>query len=217
MERFVTYCNLAFLDAFFRNKPAEEETDDVLLWHEIRQFLQQSAQLHVNVPEGDPNAALQEHPVLEQLLRNSGGGPQPHLDPEPFEKVETAAFHREEREAPHALFLVEETDAAPEVLSQRFGALFFSFEALPATWRRIGRYHPLNVSPEAEGGQQLEGWDDLRWFSTPLTGLVICDQYVFSKGEEKAKDNLYPLLRSLLPEEAGHAPVDITLVTKYIY
>jgi hypothetical protein len=220
MERFVTYCDLPFLDEYVRVKPDRDKdpanyTEQDHLWLDVHKFLCKSTDVYVNASEEVLEAHRRNpafnHPYLKHLM-DRPAGPHLHLDPAPFENIETASFHRKNA-TPHALFLVEDTDAAPEVLSRQFGVLFLPVERLFEHWKRIGRYQSLNVSRRGGSSECLKQWRDLERFAAPMTALVVCDQFMLDD-REKAQRNLYRMLLHLLPQGPNDVAVDVTLLTR---
>ena len=213
MHCFTTYCDLAFLDQFYRTKPTKDvaefgEEDE--LWLELHRFLKKSTNLVVNASEVEE--LIKGYPFLRYLLNPPAGVAYPRFDPSKFSRIEENEFH-EETTNPWKLFLLNDTNTPPEQLSAAYGTLFLDTSAALQTWARIGRPVLLNVSDR--GASSCFSWADLERFATPLTSLLVCDPYLLARAEPRElQENVVPLVVGLLPQGQNKLPVEIMLMTR---
>lgn len=216
MSRFVTYCDLEFLDGYYRQKPpADKDASDFgerdQLWLDVHRFLRRRTDVVVGLPGDDMNALVDRYPFLRYYLSRPAGSTS-SFDAEALADVEKESFH-ENDENPWRLFFLDQTEKAPEELSALYGALFLNAEQVLDTWERIERNVTLSVSQNPAGDNSLQRWEDLQQFRMPLTGLLICDQYMLG-GLQQARENIFAMVAQLLPDAGNTMPVSIMLVTK---
>lgn len=213
---FTTYCDMAFLDELARAKPSCDPLDyeeSERAWLEILDFLIRHT--NVVVAASPPDAsALSRQPLLRRLM-DKPDGTSLTLDNNALRNVETQAFHRSTI-SPWRMFFLEETAAPHQELSLRFGALFLNVRSAQEAWKRVGRSTTLRVTRQEPKEGRLEQWKDLEQISAPCTGIIICDRYMMPR-QHQARDNVYPMLASLLPSGPNDIPVEIMLITEELY
>lgn len=215
MGSFTTYCDLAFLDQFYRQKPDEDvasQEEEVELWRSVNKFLGRHSDVVVAASDADLKALINRYPYLRQII-DKVEGTTCTFDVDALNDVEEVSFH-EGKVSPWRLFFINDTTTPHEELSALYGALFLSADDVVSTWKRIGgESRELIVAETVRFGTCLRTWADVKQFRAPLTALVVCDRYML-KHRSRLEENIGSLLVNLLPEGPNRVSIDIMLIAE---
>lgn len=214
-SQYTAYCDLPFLDAFARLKPDGEpgSSEELDLWASVYGFLLRAANVVVRTPPDDLGALLGRHPLLRGLVDPASrpSGTSIRLDDHLFVDVERNEHHFEGRH-PWRIYFMDAARSPVDVLTVQTGALFVDAAGVLDAWKRLGIAGFVGIGTRA--AEQLSGWSALggRW--APAHDIVLADRYLFAD-PNGARDNLIPLLLSLLPEHTtGSLDPTVLLVAR---
>jgi hypothetical protein len=196
MAAYTTFCDPGFLDRFYRERPVRdvmEFTDDDRLWLSVHEYLRKETNVVVSSASAE---SLSEYPFLRYLLDRPVGTSCVLEEEMPCEVDDLS---------PWTLYMTHDEDVSHQV-----------WRLSPADWRdhwkRLGEHCLVDVCDAPGDRDRLTSWGDLERFHGTLSSVVICDRYMLSN-VERAKENVFELIVSLLPHGPVERTIDVTLVT----
>lgn len=120
----------------------------------------------------------------------------------------------------HNIFLIEETSEKCNELTSKHGYIFLNSQNIEANWKiykEIRKGIPLKVTKSKliPDNQRVNEWAKLDFISTPVTGIILFDNYILQDNNlQRVRDNLYPLLEIVLSKCRSSKDVTVTIITK---
>ena len=185
------YLEKAFIDGFFTNFDANDETHT-----KLRKFLKKasSGQLIMDIATvEDYERAAAENPLLEMLLESKI----PTLKPALAAECENQIFY-EKGGVSKVLFV--ESALKAENIETRFGCIAISGKTIHKAAFLFNSF----LIPFNKPRPKFDSWAFMEQFRHPFNALLVTDNYLFSKKtlseiEKQLDENLLVLLENLLP------------------
>ncbi|WP_282039338.1 hypothetical protein [Saccharicrinis aurantiacus] len=117
------------------------------------------------------------------------------------------------------IFLINESNNVCNDLTSKYGFVYLNDRNIESNWKvfnEIRKGVPLKVTkstliPEE---QRVDAWSKLDFISTPLTSIIVFDNYILKDSDlQRLRDNLYPLLEILLAKSRSYQVVTVTIIT----
>lgn len=119
------------------------------------------------------------------------------------------------------IFFIEQDDKLNGQLETELGYEFVSSTTINKKWERHYRNRSIvkttSLSPDNNDPDILNSWKDLAFLSEiPNNSIILIDKYILSDNYyNRLKDNLFPLLESILPNKLD-SPLYLTIISKEI-
>lgn len=150
-------------------------------------------------------------PMFKQLWKSHvGGGSRIQIN----EGI-IADFDHNKRycESISPLFLIENEKEKRVEPEQEFGRLFISKDELYSKGKLIFNEYKFIVKKDNKSNSSLKSWDDLKSVKTPLTDILIIDNYIL-KDIELDFYNITGLLKGLINIDSINHSVSLTIITE---
>lgn len=116
------------------------------------------------------------------------------------------------------IFFLEQSEAVCAQLENLLGYEFISSDTLMKKWGKHYETKSLvkttSLTPDENDPDTLSSWNDLKFLSEfPNNSIVVIDKYILSdNSNNRLKDNLFPLLKTLLPDKL-ETPLFLTIIS----
>ena len=116
------------------------------------------------------------------------------------------------------IFFIEQDDELNGQLESELGYVFVSSKTINNKWERYFENRSiiktLSLEPDKKDPDIFSGWSDLEFVSeTPNNSILLIDKYILSDNStNRLRDNLFPLLKSILPK-GSVAPLYLTIIS----
>lgn len=132
------------------------------------------------------------------------------------DQVEKEEFY--EKDSPIKLLFMESENST---MAYNFGFTSISTSDISEKWQSFykGRNEEFNVLKTSKDRglkrhERFEKWEDLKNFEHPIHSIVIADRYLLvDKENQRIENNLFPLLKNLIGENAVHSHIDLMVIT----
>lgn len=115
------------------------------------------------------------------------------------------------------MFFIEQDEKLNGQLEKELGYEFVSSYTINEKWERHYRNRSviktLSLPPDKNDPDIFNDWSDLEFVSeSPNNSILLIDKYILSdKSNNRLKNNLFPLLKSILPKNA-ETPLYLTII-----
>ena len=119
------------------------------------------------------------------------------------------------------IFFIEQDDRSNGQLESELGYEFISSNTINEKWGRHYKNRSIvkttSLFPNDNDPDILNSWKDLKFLSeVPNNSIILIDKYILSDNyNNRLKDNLFPLLESILPNKLN-SPLYLTIISKEI-
>ncbi|MDZ7740204.1 MAG: hypothetical protein U5Q03_00125 [Bacteroidota bacterium] len=201
-----------FIDNFFISYDRENDTHT-----DFFEFLRLviNFELVINIPDFDTlEDAARENPLIRFLTQKV---PKVVFEKNLNKKITDESFLK--ADAPVKLFLVENGFEDCEEKLSINGFEIFNNRVLIEKWGKYSKKlkpHKFKVtkSKSLPKDYKFDSWEKIKEFTHPIHSIVIFDRYILKNtSNQKIRDNLVPLLKSLLHASHDGQKIHVTIIT----
>ncbi len=217
MQRFEIYCNIEFLFSLYEliNQPVEDLLSDVdnfgYYYIQLYKIIHEHSDVIIDIEEDElidiatnPNNE-RYNPNLKKFIKT--GRNCFHGLPKQFEYMDIdEENYFVNINNPKALFLLNKSENECHKLKDKYGMLFISNSNIKA---KLNFIFDIDIVPITKLGN-ITDWTFLKKYKHPFNSMVIADNYLL---KENINDNLFQLLKSLLPATLNISEFHLTILT----
>lgn len=195
MDKLPVYCEFEFLENFFnlRNSFSMMDDDSIESWLTMKKVINSRCVLYLN-NDSKLRESFDKNPYLKKLIKNSIAG---------GSEIVNGEYKMEDfKDNPIALILM-----TGQYITNSFHISINQFN-WSSKVNLITRQLTFVVG--STRNNTFKGWQSVDiWNETPSSGLIIADPYILS--HELSINNLFQILKNLLPKTTINAPYDISI------
>jgi len=211
-----SYIDAAFLKNHRKNKPMASsdefvESDEMKNWRAINEFLLLRTRITLFKQGIDAKDLQDANPLAFALLNDYMQGKR--KDMTFIEKSDEQLVNC--RNVLSLFFFTDEVKLGFSPAA--YGFIKYDSGKVQKRWLdNPCKPRELLISGEQLVNNQLQSWNDFSQFGLGTNSIVILDNYIFNNKFSVA-NNFVPLIRAFYPASLSDSPLDILVITKYLY
>lgn len=216
MQKIQTYCQVKFLEVFFNSIPEVSLSqmisgnENSKIYMDFSNFLYSKAHISVDSVAQILSLAQNGNPFFKKLIKASTSGGSEIIDYSGLFNNLLTELHVAVNSPVDSIHMYQQQNA---VLSEsRCGWLTLDNE----NWQSQFVHLSIKKSYKVDRNNalnQFTGWSVLSSIELPINAGVIVDNYILDKPEQY-ENNIFEILRHLLPGSLDHLDFDLAIITK---
>jgi len=218
MKYIESYINKEFIYSFCEKKPNNQDPENIIQkdenWSKFVKFLlnQTNIIIEKSVKLDDLSEDLKSQFLFVINQRYLSGDESIKFDNNFFNNfnisdIECGLFTK---------FLFLEQENINRFSKSNKGLCFLNSNEVIDNWNNYDRPTTCTITKQKNISHNIRNWDDFSKYKHPLNSLIIADNYILSLNWE-IENNLFKILKSLLPNNDLEIELDITIITGKFY
>ncbi|MBK8516558.1 MAG: hypothetical protein IPL55_09845 [Saprospiraceae bacterium] len=216
MHKIQTYCQVKFLEVFFNNIPEVSLSEMISgsenskIYIELSSFLYSKACISVDSIAQILSLAQNGNPFFKKLIKASTSGGSEIIDYSKFFNNLLTELQVALNTPANSVHMYYQQNTV--LSNSKFGWLTLDNE----NWQSRFGHLSIKKSYKVDRNNalnQFTGWSVLSSIELPINAAVIVDNYILDKPDHY-KNNIFELMRNLLPEGLDHLDFDLAIITK---
>jgi len=218
---FHSTIDYSFLQDFLNQKPVgriEEDDPNIDVWRDLLSFLRNKTEIDIDIPDAIVN--IEENEPVGWFLKD--------LQDKYFQGEESLRFNTLQLQTALPKEFVEKGKKTKFIFynntcdtflasGNSTGYYLFSGKELLKKWQEVIN-RPKLSSKKLNGVRKgsFSGWLDFQCYTHPFNAIIIVDNYLFSF-PKNLEDNVFKLLKVLLPKSDLCTTIDIMIIASELY
>ncbi len=217
MDKIPVYCQFEFLDEFYKSIPPFdiENPDLIKNFSDFFKMIFSDCELLMDIPVKQVDSLYRDNLLLKTLVkRSTAGGSAISHQPDFFKELPKNKLIVY-RVNPRSVFLLDSEADESENLKNGFGFHFIGRQkadkAVPHFFKI--NQHSISRNPKKKTERN---WSFLKNRLAPANAAIISDRYCLIEDGAVIKENMFSLLRNILPVSLADMDFHLAIFTTYL-